>query len=291
MATAKPNHDKYYVPHGSHWPIVGSIGLFSIATGTAMALNGTAGGSTIAFAGAAAIIVMLFGWFGTVIHESVSGFYNPQVDRSFRQGMIWFIASEVFFFAAFFGALFYARQMSVPWLAGEANNLFTNLLLWSDYDAAWPTNGPADVGGEFEVMKGTGLPALNTLILLTSGVTVTIAHHALKEGHRQVLNLSLAATVALGFLFVGLQISEYMEAYQHMNLTLGSGIYGSTFFMLTGFHGLHVTLGAVMLLVVLLRCLKGHFTPDNHFAFEAAAWYWHFVDVVWLGLYVFVYWL
>jgi cytochrome c oxidase subunit 3 len=149
--------------------------------------------------------------------------------------------------------------MSVPWLAGEANNLFTNLLLWSDYDAAWPTNGPADVGGEFEVMKGTGLPAMNTLILLTSGVTVTIAHHALKEGHRQVLNLSLAATVALGFLFVGLQISEYMEAYQHMNLTLGSGIYGSTFFMLTGFHGLHVTLGAVMLLVVLLRCLEGAF--------------------------------
>jgi cytochrome c oxidase subunit 3 len=126
---------------------------------------------------------------------------------------------------------------------------------------------------------------------LTSGVTVTIAHHALKEGHRQVLNLSLAATVALGFLFVGLQITEYMEAYQHMNLTLGSGIYGSTFFMLTGFHGLHVTLGAVMLLVVLLRCLKGHFSPENHFAFEAAAWYWHFVDVVWLGLYVFVYWL
>ncbi|MEO0973263.1 MAG: cytochrome c oxidase subunit 3 [Pseudomonadota bacterium] len=241
--------------------------------------------------GAATIIIMLFGWFGTVIHESVNGYYNAQVDRSFRQGMVWFIASEVFFFAAFFGALFYARQMSLPWLSGEANNLFTNLLLWPSFEADWPSNGPGRVGGEFEAMAGTGLPAINTAILLTSGVTVTIAHHALKHGNRALLNLTLGATVALGFIFVALQVSEYQEAYSHMNLTLASGIYGSTFYMLTGFHGLHVTLGAIMLLVVLLRCFKGHFSPENHFAFEAAAWYWHFVDVVWLGLYVFVYWL
>ncbi len=289
MGTA--NQDKYYVPHGSHWPIVGSLGLFSLAVGSAMALNNAAGGALLAMLGAATIIVMLFGWFGTVIRESVDGFYNAQVDRSFRQGMVWFIASEVFFFAAFFGALFYARQMALPWLSGEANNLFTNLLLWPGFEADWPSNGPGEVGGEFEAMAGTGLPAINTMILLTSGVTVTIAHHALKHANRQLLNLSLAATVALGFLFVALQVSEYKEAYAHMNLTLASGIYGSTFYMLTGFHGLHVTLGAVMLLVVLLRCLKGHFSPENHFAFEAAAWYWHFVDVVWLGLYVFVYWL
>ncbi|MEM9384241.1 MAG: cytochrome c oxidase subunit 3 [Pseudomonadota bacterium] len=289
MATA--NQEKYYVPHGSHWPIVGSLGLFSLAIGSAMALNNAAGGALLAYLGAATIICMLFGWFGTVIHESVNNFYNAQVDRSFRQGMIWFIASEVFFFAAFFGALLYARQMSLPWLSGEANNLFTNLLLWPGFENAWPSNGPGVVGGEFEAMAGTGLPAINTLILLTSGVTVTIAHHALKHGQRQLLNLTLAATVALGFIFVALQISEYKEAYGHMNLTLGSGIYGSTFYMLTGFHGLHVTLGAIMLLVVLLRCFKGHFSAENHFAFEAAAWYWHFVDVVWLGLYVFVYWL
>jgi len=205
--------------------------------------------------------------------------------------MMWFIFSEVMFFAAFFGALFYARQFSGPWLGGEGGGGadVTNAVLYSGYDYVWPTNGPESIGGDFQQMGWFGLPLLNTLLLLSSGVTCTIAHHAIKEGKRQKMVLWLLATVILGFTFVGFQAEEYIEAYQHLNLKMTSGIYGSTFFMLTGFHGFHVTLGAVMLLVVMLRGMRSHFTADNHFAFEAAAWYWHFVDVVWLGLFVFVY--
>jgi cytochrome c oxidase subunit 3 len=210
---------------------------------------------------------------------------------SFRLGMGWFIFSEVMFFAAFFGALFYARMFSVPWLGGAGNNEMTGALLWPGFEAAWPTNGPAEVGGPFETMGAWGIPAINTLILLSSGVTVTLAHWALKKSQRGALVGWLAATVALGALFLALQVYEYGHAYSELNLTLGSGIYGTTFFMLTGFHGLHVTLGAIMLLVILLRSMKGHFTAEHHFGFEAVAWYWHFVDVVWLGLFVFVYWL
>lgn len=288
MAHAK---DQYYVPHGSHWPIVGSVGLFITMIGASTMLNGSPAGKFFLLTGIAVVLVMVFGWFGVVIRESVNGYYNSQVDKSFRMGMLWFILSEVMFFAAFFGALFYARQYSIPWIGGEGNNFFTNLLLWQGFESTWPTNGPADVGGDYEAMPALGLPAINTAILLTSGITITIAHHALKDMNRRVLALGLLATWLLGFLFVGLQAYEYTHAYHEMNLTLGSGIYGSTFYMLTGFHGLHVTLGATMLLVIWLRVLKGHFTPQNHFAFEAVAWYWHFVDVVWLGLYIFVYWL
>ena len=283
--------DRYYVPHGSNWPIMGSVSLFVIMFGAATMLNGAVAGKWILFAGAGILIFTLAAWFHDVIGESEGGIYNAQVDRSFRMGMMWFIFSEVMFFAAFFGALFYARQLSGPWLAGEGNNLFTNILLWTGYEGGWPTNGPANVGGDFEAMPAWGLPAINTVILLSSGVTVTIAHHALKDGNRLVLNLGLLATFALGFLFVGFQAYEYGEAYSHLNLTMNSGVYGSTFYILTGFHGMHVTLGAIMLLVIWLRCLKGHFTPTHHFAFEGVAWYWHFVDVVWLGLFIFVYWL
>ncbi len=288
MAHAK---DQYYVPHGSHWPLVGSVGLFVTMIGASTMLNGSATGKYVFFAGLLVLLYMVFGWFGVVIRESVNNYYNDQVDKSFRMGMLWFILSEVMFFAAFFGALFYARQYSIPWIGGEGNNFFTNLLLWEGFEPAWPTNGPAEVGGDYEAMPPLGLPAINTAILLTSGITITIAHHALKEMNRRVLGLGLLATWLLGFLFVGLQAYEYSHAYDAMNLTLESGIYGSTFYMLTGFHGLHVTLGATMLLVIWLRVLKGHFSPENHFAFEAVAWYWHFVDVVWLGLYIFVYWL
>jgi cytochrome c oxidase subunit 3 len=279
----------YYLPEPSHWPIVGSIGMFLLLFGFASFLHGSS--SVIMLTGAVIIIIMLFGWFGTVINESLSGKYNNQVDMSFRMGMGWFIFSEVMFFAAFFGALFYARMYSVPWLGGADNNVMTNELLWPGFDAVWPTNGPADVGGQYTPMGAWGIPAINTLILLSSGVTVTWAHWGLKKGDRTQLILGLMATVALGFLFLGLQAYEYSHAYHEMNLTLGSGIYGTTFYMLTGFHGLHVTLGATMLLVILIRSMKGHFTNENHFAFEAVAWYWHFVDVVWLGLFVFVYWL
>jgi cytochrome c oxidase subunit 3 len=279
----------YYLPQPSHWPLVGSIGLFLLLGGFAHFLHG--GASYVMIAGAIVLLIMLFGWFGTVINESEGGLYNDQVDMTFRWGMGWFIFSEVMFFAAFFGALFYVRMYAVPWLGGESNNAATNEFLWPGFEALWPTNGPADVGGAFTSMHAWGIPALNTLILLSSGVTVTWAHWGLKENKRAQLILGLIATIALGFLFVGFQVYEYSHAYHELNLTLGSGIYGSTFFMLTGFHGMHVTLGATMLVVILLRSIKGHFTPDRHFAFEAVAWYWHFVDVVWLGLFIFVYWL
>ncbi|HEB59640.1 MAG TPA: cytochrome c oxidase subunit 3 [Gammaproteobacteria bacterium] len=278
----------YYLPSPSHWPLVGSIGLFCTMFGFALSPNDP---TFLMYIGLALLAYMLFGWFGTVIRESEAGMYNDQVDRSYRWGMMWFIFSEVMFFAAFFGALFYARQLSVPWLGGEGNNALTNELLYKGFEATWPTNGPANVGGDFKLMEAWGIPALNTLILLSSGVTVTWAHWGLKKGNRQQLVLGLLATVALGFTFVGFQAYEYIHAYTEMNLKLSTGIYGSTFFMLTGFHGLHVTIGAIMLTVMLLRSIKGHFTADNHFAFEAAAWYWHFVDVVWLGLFIFVYWL
>ncbi len=283
----------YYIPEPSHWPIVGSVGLFTTLIGAALMMLDSAIGSWLLAAGILIVVLMMFGWFGTVIGESESETYNAQVDLSFRWGMFWFIFSEVMFFAAFFGALYYARQYSLPWLGGEGPGILTNSYLWQGYEALWPytANGPGEIGGAFTHMGAWGLPAINTLILLTSGGTVTWAHHALKAGHRGQLIAGLVLTVALGFLFIALQAVEYMHAFTELNLNLGSGIYGSTFFMLTGFHGLHVTIGAIILTVVLFRCISGHFTPNRHFAFEAAAWYWHFVDVVWLGLFVFVYWL
>jgi cytochrome c oxidase subunit III len=296
MADAAHTHDSntYYIPHHSNWPITGSIALFTVMLGAIVYLNDWAGGWTF-IPGALLMAYMFFGWFSTVIGENQRGIYNSQVDHSFRMGMMWFIFSEVMFFAAFFGALFYARTLSVPWLGGQGVKIFSNFILWPSFDGSWPTNGPAHVGGRadgsFNVIPAFSLPALNTAILLTSGVTITIAHHALRSGKRGTLTLFLALTFILGFTFVGLQASEYKEAYTEMGLRLSTGIYGSTFFMLTGFHGLHVTIGAIMLLVIWLRVLRGHFTPERHFAFEAVAWYWHFVDVVWLGLFIFVYWL
>jgi cytochrome c oxidase subunit 3 len=290
MAHSTPDPNVYYVPHGSKWPIVGSVGLFTTVVGFANWMNGSAGiGMPMAFTGIAILLVMMWGWFGDVIVEGLRGFYNRQVDTSFRMGMIWFIFSEVMFFAAFFGALFYARALSVPWLGGTGDGAATNAFLWSGFDAAWPTNGPAAVGGDFGLVPAWGVPLLNTVILLASGVTITIAHHALKAGHRVQLLVWLGVTVLLGCLFLFYQVEEYIHAYRDLNLTLGSGVYGSTFFMLTGFHGLHVTLGTIMLAVIWFRCLKGHFTKEQHFGFEAVAWYWHFVDVVWLGLFLFVY--
>jgi len=291
MTAAAPGQDHYYVPHGTHWPIMGSIGLTLLLGGFATYLNGIGFGVVASVVGVAVLIGMMVGWFGTVIRESESGTFHAWEDRSFRMGMGWFIFSEVMFFAAFFGALFYARIYSVPWLGGEASGAATHQLLHNAFSSAWPTNGPATVGGKFEAMSAWGIPAINTAILLSSGVTVTLAHWALKQNKRAALVLWLCATWALGFWFVAMQAFEYHEAYTHMNMTLGTGIYGSTFFMLTGFHGFHVTMGAIMLLVITLRAARGHFTPQHHFAFEAVAWYWHFVDVVWLGLFTFVYWL
>ncbi|MCK6371073.1 MAG: cytochrome c oxidase subunit 3 [Gammaproteobacteria bacterium] len=283
--------DKYYIPHGTRWPIIGCIALFVMLGGFSAWLNEADVGMWLAILGTILLVYMMVRWFGQVIGESEGGLYNLQVDRSFRMGMGWFIFSEVMFFAVFFGALFYARQLALPWLGGLGSDVWTNLLLWPSFENEWPSNGPARVGGEFEYMAAWGIPALNTAILLTSGVTLTIAHHALKAGQRGRLSMFLMITYLLGFIFIGFQAYEYLHAFNELNLTLGSGIYGTTFFMLTGFHGLHVTIGAIMLLVIWLRCLRGHFTPNRHFAFEAVAWYWHFVDVVWLGLFIFVYWL
>jgi cytochrome c oxidase subunit 3 len=291
---AEDYSNKYYVPHDSHWPILGSFALFTLMIGVISFMNEWAGGWAF-IPGGLLIAWMFFGWFGTVIDENQKGMYSLAVDRSFRMGMMWFIFSEVMFFAAFFGALFYARSLSVPWLGGHGVKYFTNLVLWNDFENAWPTNGPGAVGGHddgsFEVIPAFGLPAINTAILLTSSVTVTIAHHALRENKRGILKAFLAATFLLGFIFVFLQAEEYIEAYTELGLKLSTGIYGSTFFMLTGFHGLHVTIGAIMLTVIWGRTMKGHFTADRHFAFEGVAWYWHFVDVVWLILFVFVYWI
>jgi cytochrome c oxidase subunit III len=284
----------YYVPHHSPWPIFGSVTLFIVMAGAVSYLNDWAGLWTL-IPGALLLACLFIFWFHTVIGENQQGIYNLQVDRSFRMGMMWFIFSEVMFFGAFFGALFYARVLAVPWLAGHGVKVFTNYVLWPHFEGVWPTNGPAHVGGRadssFNVMNPYGIPALNTAILLTSGLTGTIAHHALRAGRRAQLAVFLALTFLLGFTFVGLQAHEYGEAYREMGLRLSTGIYGSTFFMLTGFHGLHVTIGAIMLTVIWLRVLNGHFTPTKHFAFEAVSWYWHFVDVVWLGLFIFVYWL
>lgn len=272
----------YYLPKPAVWPLVGSIGLFTLAFGFVLTMNGYHPGPWVMLAGAAVIVLMLFGWFGVVIHESEGRMYNHQVDGSFRMGMGWFIFSEVMFFSAFFFALFYLRNVSVPVLG-------TQHLLWPGYEAGWPTSGP--MGAAFTPMDAWGIPAINTLLLLTSGATITWAHWGLLKENRGQLILGLFLTIALGVSFITLQALEYTRAYTEFGLTLKAGVYGSTFFMLTGFHGFHVTLGVIMLTTIFFRVLKGHFTPDHHFAFEAVAWYWHFVDVVWLLLFVFVYWL
>ncbi|HXS52700.1 MAG TPA: cytochrome c oxidase subunit 3 [Usitatibacter sp.] len=275
----------YYFAPPSKWPVVGSTALLFLAVSGVLLFNGYHVGWVPFAIGFLILLYMLFGWFGTVIHESEGGLFNRQVDMSFRWAMSWFIFSEVMFFAAFFGALFYARQYSVPWLGDIENKL-----VWPEYTSLWPTAGPYRPI-EFTAMEAWGIPAINTLLLLSSGVTVTWAHWALKKGDRRNLIFGLALTIILGVTFLILQASEYMHAYSELNLKLTTGVFGSTFFLLTGFHGFHVTLGATMLIVILFRCVAGHFRPDHHFAFEAVSWYWHFVDVVWLLLFVFVYWL
>jgi len=285
------SQDQYYVPAPSPWPLLGMLSLLITLIGTALTINGVASGKYILVTGLLLFGRLLFTWFRDVVSENLSDRYNKQVDRSFRLGMFWFIASEVFFFFSFFGALFYIRIIALPWLGGEGYLGTTNELLYQGFDPAWPSQGPGELGGVFTPMGAIGIPAINTLILLSSGATITWAHWGLKVNNQQQLVRGLIATVVLGLLFVVLQAYEYGHAYSVLNLTLGSGVYGSTFYMLTGFHGFHVTMGAIMLMAILGRAMNGHFNPRNHFAFEAVAWYWHFVDVVWLGLFVFVYWM
>jgi len=286
---AKPDPSKYFVPEPSYYPFALTAGLFAVVIGVWGYLEQKQIGILPVLIGIGIAIPIIYRWFLRVSHESEGGFYGPQVDRTFRWGMSWFIFSEVMFFGAFFGALFYARELSIPWLGGEGSKLSTNLTLWPGFENEWPSNGPADVGGEFETIPEWGVPFFNTILLVSSSFTVTWAHHALKEAKRQACIGWMIVTVLLGATFLYFQAGEYVEAYQELNLTLGSGIYGSTFFMLTGFHGMHVTLGTLMLIIITARLVSGHFKPESHFGFEGVAWYWHFVDVVWIGLFTFVY--
>ena len=295
---AQEGEETYYVPAQSKWPIIASIGLFTMLLGAGMMMNDMSAGVKDTFAhyvffgGSLIMAYMLFGWFGNVIEESQQGLYSAQMDRSFRWGMGWFIFSEVMFFAAFFGTLFYVRYFAVPWLAGEGDGVSTHEHLWPEFEAQWPlVNNPDNetFPGAQGVIDPFHLPLINTLLLVASSITLTIAHHALRKAERAKVKVWMILTLILGFAFLFFQVEEYIEAYNELGLTLSAGIYGSTFFILTGFHGAHVTLGAMMLLVMLIRIYKGHFEPDKHFAFEAASWYWHFVDVVWVGLFIFVY--
>jgi cytochrome c oxidase subunit 3 len=283
----------YYLPEPSKWPVIAVTGIFTLLLGVILWANGVNAGNIIIPVGFALILFLFYGWFRDVINENLSGKYNEGVSTSFRQGMFWFITSEVFFFASFFGSLFYLRSITLPYLGGEGH-LATSHLLWENFTHTWPLLNLPDASNYTpakEAMGAMGLPLWNTIILLTSGATITWAHWGLKKDNNTQLVIGLCLTVALGALFLALQAYEYGHAYTEMDLTLNSGIYGSTFYLLTGFHGMHVTLGTIMLIVITVRSMKHHFTEENHFAFEGVAWYWHFVDVVWLGLYVFVYWL
>jgi cytochrome c oxidase subunit 3 len=277
----------YFVPQPSQWPALASLAMLLFITGASLSVNFISVGYWVLLAGLLVLFYVLYGWFGQTISESEAGLYSKNVDTSFRWSMGWFIFSEVMFFAAFFGALYYARSFAMPWL-GDLDN---RTVLWPDFTATWPHTGPAGVVDSFQTIGPFPIPPINTLLLLTSGVTLTWAHHALIANNRKHAIWGMILTIALGVIFLGFQAYEYIHAYRDLNLTLASGIFGSTFFMLTGFHGFHVTLGAIMLAVILYRLIKGHFKPESHFGFEAVAWYWHFVDVVWLGLYVVVYWM
>ena len=282
----------YFIPSPSQHPVMLAAGLFLVILGAGQWVNGHGWGAYSLLLGVVVWLSVLYQWFRTAIAEDMSGLYSHRVDISFRWSMSWFIFSEVMFFGAFFGALYWARVYTLPML-GDIDHQ----LLWPDFKAVWPsqavghTASPAGTVEPFAVMGPWPIPTLNTAILLTSGGTLTIAHHALIANQRAKTIFWMWVTVLLGITFIGFQAYEYIHAYTDLNLKLSSGIYGSTFFMLTGFHGFHVFVGMLMLTFITLRLMKGHFTPNHHFGFEGAAWYWHFVDVVWLGLYVVVYWL
>ncbi len=284
----------YYLPAPSRWPISGAVGLFLLLLGIMNIIHGNWYGHYFFMGGALLLCFVMFGWFSAVINESLLGLHSHKMTMTYRLGMLWFIVSEVAFFGIFFGALFYTRLFAVPTLGGLMGSAETHAILWPTFKAAWPllkNPNPQLFMGPKAVMPALGLPAVNTVILMTSAVFITIAHWHLQKKQARQTHFFLFLTILFGILFLGCQGYEYHEAYTKMHLTLESGIYGTTFFMLTGFHAAHVTVGALMLLVILIRSLKGHFLPEHHFAFSAVSWYWHFVDVVWLFLFIFVYWL
>lgn len=286
----------YYVPEQSKLPLALGVSLGIMAWGAASLMTGST--PIVLIIGLLGIAASLWVWFAQVIDENRAGLNNAQVKRSYVWGMGWFIFSEVMFFAAFFGALLYIRMFALPWLGGEGKGTWNPELLWEGFEAAWPLMTTPDqaVSGDAAKYIGPeatigpwGLPLINTVILMTSSITVHFAHTAIKNDNRKGFINWLAITVALAVVFLFVQSYEYIHAYRDLGLTLASGIYGTTFFLLTGFHGIHVFLGTVMLLVQLIRAIKGHFSSKDQFGFEASSWYWHFVDVVWVGLFIFVY--
>ena len=314
-------YEKYHVPEKSKLAVAATIGLVLSIYGAASIMNDMTFGDpdapssswTIFLCGLFFFMATLFCWFRIAIRENIAGMNSAQLKKSYVLGMFWFIFSEVMFFFAFFGTLFYVRTLVGPWLGGEGEGGRMNHLLWEGFEYSWPmmqTPQEAVGGAAVQPMANNGsftsaetsmafadahawyawLPMWNTLVLLSSSFTVHIAHLGILAGDRKKFNLWLGITVGLGIFFLFLQVMEYYEAYAHFGLTLNSGIYGSTFFMLTGFHGFHVAMGMTMLLIQLLRSVRGgHFTADDHFGFEASSWYWHFVDVVWVFLFLFVY--
>lgn len=294
----------YFIAGPSFWPLVGSTGLFCAVLGLVQTLHAGSMGPYLMVMGSALLLVTMFGWFGAVIKESLQGLHSAQMDRTYRWGMMWFIVSEIALFGVFFLALFYTRLFTVPELGAAPFNFAKDLLLikgpathhylWPDFQSRWPllqNPNPQLYKGPKAVIYTWGVPALNTVLLLSSAVTLTWSHWGLKKNKRRQMLIGLFLTILLGVIFESCQVYEYYEAYTELGLTLGSGIYGSTFFTLTGLHAVHVSIGAIMLFIILIRCIRGHFLPEHHFAFEAVSWYWHFVDVVWLFLFVFVYWL
>ena len=314
-------YEKYYVPEKSKLAVCATIGLVLSIYGAASIMNDMTFGDpnestsswSIFMMGMFFFVATLFVWFRTAIRENIAGMNSAQLKKSYVLGMFWFIFSEVMFFFAFFGALFYVRNLVGPWLAGEGDGGRMNGLLWEGFQFDWPmmqTPQEAVGGAVAQPIANNGsftspetsmsfadahawymwLPLWNTIILLTSSFTCHVAHMGILDGNKKKFNLWLGITVALGIIFLFVQAYEYYEAYQHFGLTLNAGIYGSTFFMLTGFHGFHVLMGMTMLLIQLLRSVVGgQFTADDHFGFEASSWYWHFVDVVWVFLFLFVY--
>ena len=286
MADHAVHHDYHILPP-SPWPLVASIAATIMMIGAVMWMKGLfglpAGTNWVFFSGLAGVLFSMFGWWADVIKESRQGDHTPVVSLGLRYGMVLFIASEIMFFAGFFWIFF---EMAI---FNEARTLIPEFGNWTDTAAAWSTWPPRGV----EVLDAWQLPLLNTVILLLSGTTVTWAHHALQVGDRNAAKIGLAITIALGALFTAVQAYEYYHIL-HENLffneeALNSTLYGSIFFMATGFHGFHVLVGTIFLTVCLIRLMVGQMSAEKHFGFEAAAWYWHFVDVVWLFLFAFVY--
>ena len=264
-AAAAQEHP-YHLVEPSPWPITGTIGALGLTGGAVMWMHEHPWGPWVVLAGAIIVAITMFGWWGDVLKESRAGFHTEVVSRGLRLGMALFITSEVFFFFAFFWAFFWGALVPPELVA-----------------VSWPPEG-------VEPIPTWEIPFLNTLILLTSGATVTWAHHAIKQNDNQTAFKALALTVLLGLTFTFFQGYEYYQAIVHEGFTLQDGIFGSAFYMATGFHGLHVQIGTIFLIVCAVRAWKNDFTPERHVGFEAAAWYWHFVDAVWLFLFVFVYW-